>query len=67
MKLITAEQVQRITPKSEFLLRLETRQTVALAFADLEAEKANRERAAENARLLGREICQPNNVSPIRR
>jgi hypothetical protein len=67
MKLIADALAQRITPKSDFLLRLETRQTVALAFSDMEAEKAARDRAAENARLLGREVIYPpNNVSPIR-
>jgi hypothetical protein len=68
MKFINDESVQRITPKSEFLLRLETRQTVELAFADLEAECAAAERASENSRLLGREVIYPpNNVLPIRR
>jgi hypothetical protein len=69
MKLITDELVRRITPRSDFLLRLEARQAVEAAFAELEAEKAARERAEENARLLGQVALQayPQNVTPMRK
>jgi hypothetical protein len=68
MKLITEDPTKRITPKSEYLLRLEARQQAETALAEVEAERAAVERDSENARLLGREVIYPpNNVLPIRR